>query len=177
MVCGSVCLIILVGSAIFSALFIVAPAWQVPVFVPEEEHFNYAMVPVTAPGDPEELADDIPPAEMAEDDGEAVVEQWNPEHRVMKIQLEEADQLLIRTFNFPGWTATVDGQAAQITTGEELGDIQIDVDAGSHEVRLDFLDTPIRRKAEAVTIAAFLLLIAINIAPLFIRGGRVEHTH
>jgi hypothetical protein len=166
--CGAMCLLILIGGATFSLLFVVAPTRFASVFVPEEEHLNPAMIPVTAPGDLEELPDDVPPAELAEGNGEVVVEQWNPEHRVMKVQLEEADQLWIRTFNFPGWTATVDGQLAQITSGEELGDIEIDLDAGTHEIRLDFFDTPIRRKAEIATIASFGLLIMMAVVPLFV---------
>jgi hypothetical protein len=166
--CGAICLLIMIGGATFSLLFVVAPTRFASVFVPEEEHLNPAMVPITAPGDLEELPDDVPPAELAEGNGEVVVERWEPEHRAMKVQLEEADQLWVRTFNFPGWTATVDGQPAQIASGEDLGDIELDLEAGSHEIRLDFLDTPIRRKAEVATIASFGLLIMMVVVPLFV---------
>jgi hypothetical protein len=171
-ICGSLCLLILIGGATFSALFVVAPTRFASVFVPEEEHLNPTMIPITAPGDLEELPDDVPPAELSEGNGEVVVEQWKPEHRAMKVRLEEADQLWVRAFNFPGWTATVDGQLAQITSGEELGDIQIDLEAGTHEIRLDFLDTPVRRKAEMVTIASFGLLILMVVVPLFLPPRR-----
>ncbi len=171
-VCGSLCLVVLIGGAMFSALFVVAPTRFASVFVPEEEHLNPAMIPVTAPVDLGELPDDVPPAELAEDSGEVVIEKWSPEHRIVKVDLEDADQLWIRAFNFPGWTATVDGQPAQITNGEELGDIEIDLDAGVHEVRLDYLDTPIRRKAERVTIACFGLLVMMVVVPLFVPARR-----
>jgi hypothetical protein len=167
-VCGSLCLLVLIGGAMFSALFVVAPTRFASVFVPEEEHLNPAMIPITAPGDLEELPDDVPPAELAEDNGEVVIEKWNPEHRIIKVELEDADQLWIRAFNFPGWTATVDGQPAPITSGEELGDIEIDLEAGTHEVRLDFLDTPIRRRSERITIVSFGLLLIMAVVPLFV---------
>src|SRR5262252_4800286 len=65
----------------------------------------------------------------------------------------------IRTFNFPGWTATVDGSPATIGTGEDLGDITIDLEAGSHKVVLDYLETPVRRYGRIITTLTFLLLI------------------
>jgi 6-pyruvoyl-tetrahydropterin synthase-like protein len=173
-VCSSLCMLILIGGALFSVAFVVAPVTRAAIFVPEEEHMNPAMVPTTAAGDIQEWPDDAPPAELAEDNGEAVIERWEPEHRVIRVDLYAKDQLWIRTFNFPGWTATVDGRPAQIRTGEELADIQIDMEPGSHEARLDFLDTPIRRKSEKATIASFVLLIAIIIAPLFARPQAAE---
>jgi hypothetical protein len=59
----------------------------------------------------------------------------------------------------------VDGNPVAIETGEELGDIRINLDAGQHNVILDFLDTPTRRRwARATLISAvivcFLLLAA-----------------
>src|SRR5262252_10433649 len=65
----------------------------------------------------------------------------------------------IRTFNFPGWTATVDGSPATIGTGEDLGDITIDLEAGSHKIVLDYLETPVRRYGRIITTLTFLLLI------------------
>jgi len=163
-------LFILLSAVTFSALFVVAPVWRAPVFVPEEEHLNAATIPTTAPGNPEEFPDDSQKAELAtEDNGEVEIIKWEPEHRVIRARLDEADQLWIRTCNFPGWTATVDGEVKEILTGEDLGDIEINLAAGSHEVRLDFLDTPIRRKCERMTLTAFGLIALLAIVPLMVR--------
>jgi hypothetical protein len=167
---GAFGVFILLSGVTFSVLFVVAPVWGAPVFVPEEEHLNAATIPATAPGIPEEYPDDSPKAELAtEDNGEVEIATWEPEHRVIRARLDAADQLWVRTCNFPGWTATADGDVKEILTGEDLGDIEINLAAGFHEVRLDFLDTPIRRKCERVTLASFGLIALLAVVPLIVR--------
>jgi branched-subunit amino acid ABC-type transport system permease component len=165
-------LLILIGGAAFSLLSVCLPMIKAPLFEPESEHLNNATLPATAPGDLDELPDDVPPAELAEDNGKVAVEKWEPEHRVVRVELTDADQLWIRAFNFPGWTATVDGMPAEIKTGEDLGDIQIDLAAGNHEVRVDFLDTPIRRNAERVTLITFAIVVVMAAISLLFRRRR-----
>jgi hypothetical protein len=165
-------LLILLGGAAFSLLSVCLPMVKAPRFEPELEHMNNATLPATVPGSPEELPDDVPPAELAEDNGQVAIEKWEPEHRVVRVELTEADQLWIRAFNFPGWTATVDGKPAEIKTGDDLGDIQIDLAAGNHEVRVDFLDTPVRRNAERVTLITFIFVIVMAATSLLFRRNR-----
>jgi hypothetical protein len=165
---GSLALVVLVGGALFSA-GVAANQISAPVFVPESEHFNAATLPRTAPADPAELPDDVPPAELAGESGTVTVERWDPEHRRIHVDLPAEDRLLIRTFNFPGWTATVDGKLVDIITDEELGDIGIDLQAGTHEVALDFLDTPVRLNGKRITLFSFGVLLVLWSAPL---GGR-----
>ena len=169
-------LTILAGSIAFSLLFVCMPMIRAPLFVPESEHMNYATLPAAATGDPEELPDDVPQAELSEEDnGEVLVERWEPEHRQVRAALEEADRLWIRTFNFPGWTATVDGKPADISTGEDLGDIQIDLAAGTHEIRVDFLDTPVRRNAEHFSVVTFaFIVLSMVVVAIFARRGQAE---
>src|SRR5205085_11210693 len=103
-------LMIVMGGAAFSLLSVCLPMAKAPLFEPEPEHLNPAMLPATAPVSLEELPDEVPPAELAEDNGEVAVVRWEPEHRLVRATLTEANQLWIRTFNFPNWTATVDGE-------------------------------------------------------------------
>jgi len=74
------------------------------------------------------------------------------------------DQLLIRTFNFPGWTATVDGNPVALKTAEDLGDIEIDLTAGAHLVTLDFRDTPVRSRFRVVTLGTVGLMCVLTAA-------------
>jgi hypothetical protein len=167
-------LFVLIVGVAFSLFLVCLPMVKAPRFEPEAEHLNNATLPATVPGDPEELPDDVPPAELAEDNGKVAVEKWEPEHRVVRVELTDADQLWIRAFNFPGWTATVDGRPAEIKTGEDLGDIQIDLAAGNHEVRIDFLDTPVRRNAERVTLITFAIVIVMAATSLLSRRNRIH---
>jgi hypothetical protein len=162
---GSVALVVLIGS-VMSGATVAASQVSASVFVPESEHWNAATLPRTAPADPTELPEDVPQAELAGENGTVRVERWDPEHRAIHTELGSEDRLLIRTFNFPGWTATVDGRRVEIVMGEELGDIGIDLPPGSHDVTLDFLDTPVRRAGKMITVGSLGLLLALLFAPL-----------
>jgi hypothetical protein len=157
---------IIVGALALSALAVARPMMQADVFEPEPEHLNWATIPSTASDDPTELPDDIPQAELAEDNGVVEVEEWKPEHRVIRVDLTDDDELLVRTFNFPGWTATVDDRQVPIKTSEELSDMEIELHPGAHRVTLDFLETRPRRTFRIVTLCSFGLLIVLGFAGL-----------
>jgi len=159
---ASLAALIVVGGAVFSAAAVARPMIGAAVFEPEPEHLNWATIPSTAPDDPQELPDEVPQAELAtEETGEVLVEDWKPQHRVLRTSMKDADTLRIRTFNFPGWTAAVDGQPLEIKSDEELGSIEIDVPTGEHLLTLDFLETPVRRGFRVVTLCSFVALIGL----------------
>jgi uncharacterized membrane protein len=171
---GLVAAIIIVFAIGYDVGAVAAPMAVAPLFTPEEEHLNYAMIPRTAPEDLNELPDDLPQVELESDNGEVRVERWDPQYRVIKADLTEADNLLVSTFNFPGWTATIDGKKSQIETSEELGDMVIALDAGSHEVTLRFLNTPVRRTGTILTLSSFSLVVALSIISLVRRRKNVS---
>ena len=166
---ASLAAFIIVGGLVFSAVAVARPMMDADVFEPEPEHLNWATIPSTAPDDPTELPDEIPQAELAEDNGVVEVEEWKPEHRVIKVELTDDDELLVRTFNFPGWTAMVDGQQIPIKNSEDLADMEIELQPGAHRVTLDFLETRPRRTFRIVTLCSFGVLIALGCAGLIPR--------
>ena len=157
---------IMIGSVAFSAIAVVLPMMNVPVFEPEAEHMNYATIPATAPDDPRDLAEDIPRAELASENGTVSVEDWKPQHRVIHTALTDDDELLVKTFNFPGWVAAIDGQPEPINTNPEMGDMEIKVRKGDHIVTLDFLDTPVRRYGTLITLASVGVVTALYVIHL-----------
>lgn len=165
LVLASVAFVVLVGGLAFSA-GVAANQSSALVFVPESEHLNFTTLPRTALADPEELPDNAPAAELAGERGAVRVERWDPEHRKISVELQGEDRLLIRTFNFPGWTATVDGRRAEIVTEGEIGNIGIELQPGNHEVSLDFLNTPVRRAGEIITACSFGLVLLLLCSPL-----------
>lgn len=168
---ASLAAFIIVGGIGFSAVAVARPMIEAAVFEPEPEHLNWATIPSSAPADASELPDEVTRAGLAtEENGEVVVEEWKPEHRVVRADLKDDDELLVRTFNFPGWTATVDGQQAPIKTSKELGGMEIELRAGRHRVTLDFLETPVRHAFRIVTLCSFGLLIVLGVAPLVRRS-------
>jgi len=169
---ASLAAFVIVGGIAISAIAVARPMMEFQVFEPEPEHLNFATIPSTAPADASELPDDTPQAELSEDSGKLAIEEWKPEHRVFRVELTDNDQLLVRTFNFPGWTAAIDGQPVPVKTSEELGDMEIELHAGAHRVTLDFLDTPVRRACRITTLTSFGALILLFGASA-IRRGRV----
>jgi len=158
---GSLAVFVMIGFLGFSAIAVVRPMINVPVFEPEAEHINYATIPATAPDDPRDLAEDMPRAELASENGTVSVEDWKPQHRVIHTVLTDDDVLLVKTFNFPGWSAAIDGQPEPIDTNPEMGDMEIKVSKGSHIVTLDFLDTPARRYGRLITLVSVGMIAAL----------------
>lgn len=152
--------IIAFGGIVFSVVAVAPPMVHAPKFIPSEEHVNYATIPHDAPEDPM----DMPHLErvmLNRNNGEVKVEKWLPESRSIRAVLTDADTVFIRTFNFPGWTATVNGQPATIKTGEVLKEINLELPAGEYQIELNFLNTPVRQRGERVTQTALLILLVI----------------
>ncbi|HXG64643.1 MAG TPA: hypothetical protein VNO70_06020 [Blastocatellia bacterium] len=162
---AALAMLITLGGAAFSGVAVVGSMLWAPEFVPSLEHVNFATIPATSSSYPDELPV-VERAELAAGAGTISIENWQPEHRALTVDLQASDTLIIRTFNFPGWTATVDGRPVEIRTWHRAGEIAIDLPPGNHHVRLDFLDTPPRRLGSRVTIIAFLVVMAMLLTPL-----------
>lgn len=167
--------LIVIGGAGSSAIAVARPMTNAYVFEPEPEHLNWATIPSSAPADPTDLPDEVPQAELASsENGEVVVEEWKPEHRVFRVSLKQDDQLLVRTFNFPGWTAAVDGVQVPIRSSEDLGSIEIDLPAGTHQITLDFLDTKPRHTFRIVSLSALVIVLGLGAVSFVHHKKRIE---
>jgi hypothetical protein len=116
---SSLASVAIVGASILVAVRMIASIYGAPPFATADEHVNLAMMPAAGPVEPLELPK-VERARTASGEGTVEVESWEPEHRVLRVELSAADKLLIRTFNFPGWRATVDGEPVRITGGQAL---------------------------------------------------------
>jgi hypothetical protein len=110
---------VVIGGAWFSYEEVVKPYSNGPPFTPEAEPFNYALMPRTGYGDVHHLPR-VEAAELERGAGRVTVEQWKPQHRAVRVELNGSDRLLLRAFNYPGWTATVDEQPATIESSQAL---------------------------------------------------------
>lgn len=81
----------------------------------------------------------------------------------LQTDLLSDSQILFHTIYFPGWQLTVDGQKwPLITTYRNLeGIIVASLPAGRHKVKLEFLETPLRRYANILTMVSFGLFLAL----------------
>jgi hypothetical protein len=92
------------------------------------------------------------------DGGSLRVEAWTTHARVVLVESPTGARVRLRTFEYPGWEARVDGQPAPIERTEGLGTIEVAVPPGSHRLDVRFASTPLRQRAAALSLAALLLL-------------------
>ena len=104
---------------------------------------------------------DMPLVALSPKEGAAVVERWDPEYRKVRLQLNEAGNARLRTYNFLGWKARVDGQPAEVAQ-DEYGAIVVPVPAGAHTLEVYFGSTPARTTAYVSCLLAFLAIVGLT---------------
>lgn len=72
----------------------------------------------------------------------------------------EAASLRVGIFYFPGWRAFIDGVEANlyVPKSEEWGRMYVDLPAGIHNLRFEFINTPIRTYADIISIISWSAL-------------------
>lgn len=82
------------------------------------------------------------------------------------VEADEPSLLRVNTFYFPGWRVFVDGQQSQLDYSNQFGLMTFRLGQGTHEVRVEFADTPLRKLATSISIAtlAFLLVTWVTAA-------------
>lgn len=76
-----------------------------------------------------------------------------------ELTLPRAATLQFNLIRFAGWQASVDGRIVPDRPSSNRGLLTFDVPAGSHVVKLEFVDTPIRQRAWEIS---FLSLLALG---------------
>jgi len=94
--------------------------------------------------------------EILHGQGKADIVEWKSAERIIEISVNEPLLTKIRTFNFPGWKAYLDGLEVKIQTEKVSGAMLIDVPKGNHILKLKFVDTPIRRYSKILSLASLL---------------------
>ena len=85
--------------------------------------------------------------------------------KVFKIESSEAFVFQLNTFNFPGWTAYIDGGRLPISDDNRYKLITVPVPAGIHNLEFRFEDTPIRRLANTISLVGLvgtILLLGVS---------------
>ena len=103
----------------------------------------------------------------------AVVEEARTAALRLRVTAERAGPVQVAQFFFPGWRATVDGRATDVRPAAGSGMIELDVPAGTSEVRLAFGDTPLRTAAALMSLAGLLATAILAVALSRPRPARV----
>lgn len=142
---------------------VILPMRSFQTFESRKEHLNRIMIPSNVRRLPRELPL-VEPARLAREQGQVVIDRWEPEHRRITVTLTGEDLLLIRTFHFPGWAATIDGKEAAILSDTEIGAMQLELPAGTHVVELEFGATPARWLGGMISLFSLAFLLALLFA-------------
>lgn len=115
----------------------------------------------------DEAADLRPRAQLLAP-GRVTFEVWTPHERRLRYEAATHTSLVLRTFDFPGWRATLDGRPVPVTATGRWRSLTLDAPAGEHEVSFQFVTTPLRGAASAITVLSLLALAWAAAS----RGGR-----
>ena len=105
----------------------------------------------------------LPPGPLATiqpPSGAVQVVRWEPLHREVRVDSAQPAILKLKTYNFVGWTARVDGEPAQLSSDTNGAQI-MNLPAGEHTVEVFFASTPSRTFGGALTGAGFLLICGL----------------
>jgi hypothetical protein len=88
---------------------------------------------------------------------------WEPLYRQAVINADETTSVRFKTFNFPGWTARIDGAAAPIASDPACAQL-ISVPPGRHTVEISFAGTLPRHLGAAFSVAGILIVCGLTLA-------------
>src|SRR5205085_11671392 len=130
-------------------------------FAPPQSYVESSMTPRDATH-PEQLPDTAlvvldPPS------GRSNIVTWLPERREIRLQLEQPSRVRLKTYNFPGWTARVDGERVPMESDND-GIQVVQVPAGVHTLDVRFQNTPPRWAGMILPWLGLLAVIGLAVA-------------
>ncbi len=100
-----------------------------------------------------------------------------PRGQVWHLALEKRTRVVFPLNAWPGWRAWIDGRPAAWRAEKGSGRLAIEVPAGEHEVELRLGETPLRRFANGLSLAAWVFLLSLLSRGLWGRGARTTFAH
>ncbi|MEN3335043.1 MAG: hypothetical protein V7641_4408 [Blastocatellia bacterium] len=130
-------------------------------FVPPKNYVESSMTPQDATR-PEQLPD-TPLVLIDPPGGTSNIVAWMPQRREIRVQLEQPSRVRLKTYNFPGWTARVDG--VRVPLASDADGIQVvDVPAGVHTIDVRFQNTTPRWIGTWMTWLGFIAVFGLTLA-------------
>ena len=86
---------------------------------------------------------------------------WQLSRRVFTANAARETKVNVQTFWFPGWQATVNGQAVETQAHSSDGTIEFPIPTGHSAIVVSFEDTPIRTTAEIISLLAAIVLAGL----------------
>lgn len=133
---------------------------------------------VPAGGDAYELNKSLPP--VSDDAGMAIpneMREWRQTEKHFVVHASQAENLVLRLFNYPAWQVTINGQPAPTQTADVTGQMMIPILPGTNDVRIRFERTTDRVIGDAISGISLMLLAVAGIKTRPKRTGRAPVSH
>lgn len=82
------------------------------------------------------------------------IEQWNAEHRRIRVATRRPGRVALRLLDYPAWRVTVNGRSARLLHAKSTGQMIVPVAEGSSEIQLDFARTIDRTVGGGISVVA-----------------------
>jgi len=105
---------------------------------------------------------DSPRIELQPEGGLAETTRWDPENREIRLKTDQPATVRIKTYNFPGWKASIDGKPTTISSDND-GVQTISVEPGTHVIDTAFKNTRTRTAAQLVSLFGLSSLVGLAI--------------
>jgi hypothetical protein len=92
--------------------------------------------------------------------GASEIIRWEPYHRSIAVRLDLPSEVRIKTYNFPGWTASVDGEKVALSSDKD-GVQVVSVPAGRHRIESWFANTIPRTAGTLLSALGLLAVVAL----------------
>lgn len=126
---------------------------------PHESHWTPEHVPAWV--DTSKIDKDMKErATITNGEGKVEIREWVSAERIITIEARTPLTLKVRTFNFPGWKAFLDGVQTVTRTEGGGGAMLIDLPEGVHSLSLRFDDTPVRHYSMLISVFSIILVIS-----------------
>lgn len=79
----------------------------------------------------------------------------------VRVSVDRQAVVTIPQFYFPGWAAWVDGEPAAVKPSQGKGLMEITLPAGAHTLRVDFLETTVRRVGNVMSLVGAAIFLGV----------------
>jgi hypothetical protein len=128
---------------------------------PQQVSYPYVEDSFTPKGStrPHDLPD-TPPVTFKPEGGIVEIKRWEPQYREMAVRVTSPSVVRLKTYDFPGWRAEVNGQEAKLMRDRDGVQI-LALDPGIHQIKVAFVNTPPRTAGTALSSFSLLLIVGL----------------
>ncbi|HVF90650.1 MAG TPA: 6-pyruvoyl-tetrahydropterin synthase-related protein [Blastocatellia bacterium] len=163
--------IVFVITFYFSARYVIFEALSSPTYKPPAVYVDSGFTPKGAV--PPHLLPDVPPVRLEPGGGVAEIKRWDAQNREVHVSSEKPGFLRLKTYNYPGWVAKIDGKPVEVKT-DLYGSQMVEMPSGEHDVEVSFVNTMPRTTGTIVSGLALLAIVGLSLSGDMRRGARGE---